>query len=237
MTPADLAELLKTTAAAVLAEHGLDTSGAACRPCHRRAAPQSRRTAITPPTWRLSSPEGRRQPAEAGRLAGRSVGASPDGISAADVAGPGFVNLRIEAVSPGRHHQQRHRRRRRPTAAPTTLARPEHQPRVRLAPTRPGPIHIGGTRWAAVGDALGRLLPRRAPDVVREYYFNDHGAQIDRFAQLAGRRGAGRAAPEDGYAGDYIDEIAAQVLARDPDALSLPDDETRGDLPRASAST
>ena len=90
-----------------------------------------------------------------------------------------------------------------------------------------GPIHIGGTRWAAVGDALGRLLSTQGADVVREYYFNDHGAQIDRFTNSLIAAAKGEPAPEDGYAGDYIDEIAAQVLAKEPDALSLPDDEMR----------
>ena len=76
-----------------------------------------------------------------------------------------------------------------------------------------GPIHIGGTRWAAVGDALGRLLSTQGAEVVREYYFNDHGAQIDRFARSLVAAAKGEPAPEDGYAGDYIADIAAKVLA------------------------
>ena len=88
-----------------------------------------------------------------------------------------------------------------------------------------GPIHIGGTRWAAVGDALGRLLTTQGADVVREYYFNDHGAQIDRFASSLIAAAKGEPTPEDGYAGSYIADIAAQVLQKAPDALSLPDAE------------
>ncbi|WP_264993031.1 arginine--tRNA ligase domain-containing protein, partial [Mycobacterium montefiorense] len=88
-----------------------------------------------------------------------------------------------------------------------------------------GPIHIGGTRWAAVGDALGRLLSTQGADVVREYYFNDHGAQIDRFANSLIAAAKGEPTPEDGYAGTYINDIAAQVLAKAPDALSLPEAE------------
>ena len=76
-----------------------------------------------------------------------------------------------------------------------------------------GPIHIGGTRWAAVGDALGRLLTTQGADVVREYYFNDHGAQIDRFANSLIAAAKGEPTPEDGYAGSYIADIAAQILA------------------------
>ena len=61
--------------------------------------------------------------------------------------------------------------------------------------------------------------------MVREYYFNDHGAQIDRFTNSLVAAAKGEPTPDDGYAGDYIDDIAAQVLAKEPDALSLPDDE------------
>ena len=71
------------------------------------------------------------------------------------------------------------------------------------------------------------MLAAQGAHVVREYYFNDHGAQIDRFANSLIAAAKGEPTPEDGYAGDYINEIAAQVLAKDPDALSLPDDEMR----------
>jgi len=60
---------------------------------------------------------------------------------------------------------------------------------------------------------------------VREYYFNDHGTQIDRFTNSLIAAAKDEPTPDDGYAGDYIKEIAAQVLAKDPDALTLPDDE------------
>ena len=81
-------------------------------------------------------------------------------------------------------------------------------------PDRPHPHR--GTRWAAVGDALGRLLSTQSAEVVREYYFNDHGAQIDRFVNSLVAASQGEPAPEDGYAGAYIADIAAQVLAKAP---------------------
>jgi arginyl-tRNA synthetase len=90
-----------------------------------------------------------------------------------------------------------------------------------------GPIHIGGTRWAAVGDALGRLLSTQGASVVREYYFNDHGAQIDRFTNSLIAAANGQPTPEDGYAGGYINDIADQILAKAPDALSLTGEEQR----------
>ena len=77
-------------------------------------------------------------------------------------------------------------------------------------------MHIGGARWAAVGDALGRVLSTQGAEVVREYYFNDAGAQIDRFARSLLAAARGLPAPEDGYGGDYIAEIAARVTAAHP---------------------
>jgi arginyl-tRNA synthetase len=90
-----------------------------------------------------------------------------------------------------------------------------------------GPLHIGGVRWAAVGDSLARVLEASGAVVVREYYFNDHGAQIDRFARSLLARAQGHEAPEDGYGGQYIADIAEQVVADalaagEPDPSTLP---------------
>ena len=88
-----------------------------------------------------------------------------------------------------------------------------------------GPIHLGGTRWAAVGDALGRVLEASGAEVTREYYFNDHGAQIDRFSRSLAAAAKGEPTPDDGYAGDYIDDIAAQIVAAHPGILDMPESE------------
>ena len=223
MTPADLAELLKSTASAVLAEHGLDVS----------ALPQ------TVTVERPRNPEHGDYASNLALQLGKKVGANPrelagwlaealahaDGISQAEVAGPGFINMRLEASAQA-------------TIVNTVLdkgksfgnsndlaGRKVNLEFVSANPT--GPIHIGGTRWAAVGDALGRLLSTQGADVVREYYFNDHGTQIDRFASSLIAAAKDEPTPEDGYAGSYITDIAAQVLAKAPDALSLPESEMR----------
>jgi arginyl-tRNA synthetase len=81
-----------------------------------------------------------------------------------------------------------------------------------------GPVHVGGVRWAAVGDALARLLRAAGAEVGTEYYFNDAGSQIDRFARSLYAAAHGEPAPEDGYGGGYIAEIAQRVLDRDPNA-------------------
>ncbi len=151
--------------------------------------------------------------------------AEADGIASADVAGPGFVNLRIEASAQGvivRNILAAGADFGRSTALDGQNINLEF---VSANPT--GPIHIGGTRWAAVGDALGRLLSTQGARVVREYYFNDHGAQIDRFTNSLIAAANGRPAPEDGYAGAYINDIADQILAKAPDALSLTGEEQR----------
>ncbi len=88
-----------------------------------------------------------------------------------------------------------------------------------------GPVHIGGARWAAVGDALGRVLSTQGATVVREYYFNDAGAQIDRFARSLLAAARGMAAPDDGYGGDYIQDIAGKITAAHPEVAELSDEE------------
>jgi arginyl-tRNA synthetase len=90
-----------------------------------------------------------------------------------------------------------------------------------------GPLHLGGTRWAAVGDALGRIFTASGAEVTREYYFNDHGAQIDRFARSLLASARKEAVPEDGYGGQYIHDIANAVTAQRPDAPGLPDAEAQ----------
>src|SRR5690606_34086832 len=88
-----------------------------------------------------------------------------------------------------------------------------------------GPIHLGGVRWAAVGDALARLLRATGADVTTEYYFNDAGAQIDRFARSLLAAARGEEIPEDGYGGAYIHDLASAVVAAQPEAPGLPEPE------------
>ncbi|MES1171356.1 MAG: arginine--tRNA ligase, partial [Actinomycetota bacterium] len=93
-----------------------------------------------------------------------------------------------------------------------------------------GPVHLGGARWAAVGDSLARLLQFHGATVIREYYFNDHGVQIDRFAASLLAVVTGEDAPEDGYGGEYIQDIANEVMVEamaggDVDPIELPREE------------
>ena len=170
---------------------------------------------------RLAKPAGR-PPREVAEVLAEELRAQP-GIAAVDVAGPGFLNITLAQGALGRIAVEA------VTAGPAyghtdTLAGQKLDLEfVSANPT--GPVHIGGTRWAAVGDALGRLLEVSGATVTREYYFNDAGAQIDRFARSLMAAAHGRPVPEDGYAGDYIGEIATQVVDAEPGVLQLPEEQ------------
>ena len=219
MTPADLAELLKITASAVLAEHGLDTAALPAMVTVERPRNPEHGDYASNLAMQLGKKVGTNPRDLAGWLA--DALSRTDGIASAEVAGPGFVNMRLEASAQGiivnnvidAGENFGH-----------SDAMAGHKVNLEFVSANPtGPIHIGGTRWAAVGDALGRLLSTQGADVVREYYFNDHGAQIDRFTDSLIAAAKGEPTPPDGYAGSYITDIAAQVVEKAPDALSLPE--------------
>lgn len=143
------------------------------------------------------------------------------GVAAVDVAGPGFLNITLDAAAAGE-------------IARTVVEQGEAFGRARsmagtavnlefVSANPTGPVHLGGTRWAAVGDSLARVLEAQGADVVREYYFNDAGAQIDRFARSLLARAQGEPAPEDGYGGEYITDIAGRIVAENPGVLDSGD--------------
>ncbi len=221
MTPADLADLLRTTATKVLAEHGLDTAALPATVTVERPRNPEHGDYATNVALQVAKKVGANPRELAGWLA--TALADADGIASAEVAGPGFVNLRIEASAQGQIVANIARAGNTYGNSKILDGKSINLEFVSANPT--GPIHIGGTRWAAVGDALGRLLSTQGAHVVREYYFNDHGAQIDRFVNSLIAAAKGESAPEDGYAGAYIADIAADVLKKAPDALNLPDEQ------------
>ncbi|SDQ07666.1 arginine--tRNA ligase [Quadrisphaera sp. DSM 44207] len=150
------------------------------------------------------------------------------GVKSVDVAGPGFLNIVLDAAAAGELARTVVEAGPAYGRGEAAAGRSVNLEFVSANPT--GPIHLGGTRWAAVGDSLARVLEACGARVAREYYFNDHGAQIDRFARSLLARARGQEAPEDGYGGAYVEEIAARVLADvraagEADPLSLPEDE------------
>ncbi|NLU84449.1 arginine--tRNA ligase [Rhodococcus sp. HNM0569] len=218
MTPADLAELLHATTAKVLAERGLDASVLPETLTVERPRNPEHGDYATNVAMQVAKKAGTAPRDLAGWLA--TALAETDGIDSADVAGPGFLNIRLAADAQGQ------------IVADVLAGGTAYGNAGTLAGTRinlefvsanpTGPIHLGGTRWAAVGDALGRILTTQGAEVTREYYFNDHGEQIDRFARSLVASALGEPTPENGYAGAYIVEIANQVIERRPDVLTLP---------------
>lgn len=153
-----------------------------------------------------------------------------DGIEAVEVAGPGFINIRLSAGAAGELARTILEQGDAYGSSAVGAGSAVNLEYVSANPT--GPIHIGGARWAAVGDSLARILRFTGYDVVREYYFNDHGNQINHFSASLLARALGRPVPEDGYGGQCIQEIADRVIADavaagEPDPRTLPEDEAQ----------
>jgi arginyl-tRNA synthetase len=225
MTPHDLARELFERILVVASRQGVDTSGLTVddvvleRPKNRDHGDWASSVAL-----KLAKPWGLNPRDLAGELAAELSTVS--GIAGVEVAGPGFINVRLDAAAAG-------------ALAKTIVDQAAAYGRgslyqgvslnlefVSANPT--GPIHMGGTRWAAVGDSLARILQAQGGEVTREYYFNDHGAQIDRFSRSLIAAYLGEPTPEDGYGGAYIHDIAARVAAAyEHDLRALPREEAQ----------
>ena len=143
-------------------------------------------------------------------------------VSAVNIAGPGFINITLNRASQADlvrtilTAQEKH-------GHGTALAGVKiNLEFISANPT--GPLHLGHTRWAAVGDALGRVLTAAGADVTREFYINDRGNQMDIFGQSVQAAALGQPIPEDGYKGEYIADLAKAVLAHNPTITALADE-------------
>ncbi len=147
--------------------------------------------------------------------------AEVDGIARAEVAGPGFLNITLDAAAAGLLARKIVEAGEEYGRGTLYQGVPMDLEFVSANPT--GPITVAGARWAAVGDSLARLFEAQGALVTRENYFNDHGSQIDRFARSLVAAYRGEPAPDDGYGGGYILDIAARVIESYPGELdSLP---------------
>lgn len=144
------------------------------------------------------------------------------GVEKVDIAGPGFINIFVSDAAAGSLAKLIVELGSNYGRGADLLGMKINLEFVSANPT--GPIHLGGTRWAAVGDSLARVLAFAGALVTREYYFNDHGAQIDRFARSLLASARGLEAPEDGYSGAYIKEIAQRILAETAEDILAFDD-------------
>ncbi|WP_053721991.1 arginine--tRNA ligase [Saccharothrix sp. NRRL B-16348] len=219
MTPAALAELVRATAVDVLSTRGLDPAALPTAVTIERPRNPEHGDYATNVALQTAKKVGVASRDLAGWLADALTGT--DAISSVEVAGPGFLNLRLAADAQGAIVRD-------VLKAGDAYGRGDQFAGTRInlefvSANPTGPIHLGGTRWAAVGDALGRILTANGGEVTREYYFNDAGAQIDRFVRSLIAAAKGEPAPEDGYAGGYIGDIAAEVLRQEPSALTAED--------------
>ena len=223
MTPAKLADAVLAAAAAVFTDRDLDL-------------------ALLPASTAVERPRNPEHGDYASTLAlalGKKAGVAPRelaqaladklaataGIRSVEMAGPGFLNIRLDAAAAGETARTVVTEGDAYGAGNSLANQKINLEFVSANPT--GPVHIGGVRWAAVGDALARVLGASGATVGTEYYFNDAGAQIDRFASSLLAAAKGEPTPQDGYGGAYIFDIAKTILERHPTALDAPDDQAR----------
>ncbi len=146
-----------------------------------------------------------------------------DGVSAVEIAGPGFLNISVDAGAQGKVADEI-------VAAAEAYGRNTalagEKINVEFISANPtGPLHLGHTRWAAVGDALARVLDAAGAEVDREFYINDRGNQMNLFGASILAVALGQPVPEGGYQGGYVKGLADQVLAENPGILDLPEAE------------
>ncbi len=157
----------------------------------------------------------------AGMIAERLSGS--EGVASVDIAGPGFLNIRVTADAQG------------VLAAQVVAAGSSYGTSQTLAGTRfnvefisanpTGPLHLGHTRWAVVGDAIARVLEAAGAEVAREFYINDRGSQMDKFGASLEAVALGHDVPEDGYHGAYVHDLAQRVVQENPHIVDLPSGE------------
>ena len=145
------------------------------------------------------------------------------GIECVDVAGPGFLNITLSEAAQGELA-------RTIVGAGADYGRTDTLAKERVnlefvSANPTGPVHLGHTRWAALGDSLRRLLESAGADVTSEHYVNDAGVQMQRFGESLLAAARGEPTPEDGYAGEYIDDVAKRLVQATPELLELSDDE------------
>ena len=223
MTPADLSQLIRQAAVSVLTAHDLDASVVPETVTVERPRNPEHGDYATNVALQVAKKAGTNPRELAGWLA--DALAADAAIDTAEVAGPGFLNLRLASAAQGQLVGEI-------LAAGISYGGSKRYDGQKInlefvSANPTGPIHLGGTRWAAVGDSLGRVLEASGAEVTREYYFNDHGGQIDRFARSLVAAAKGEPTPEDGYGGEYIKEIAGAVVEKHADALAGSDEEVQ----------
>ena len=222
MTPEQLSDLVvEVVRAAVeageltLEPSDLPSDGRIERPRSREHGDWATSVAMT-----LAKPAGVAPRAVAEVIAPRLAASA--GIVKVDVAGPGFLNITLDAAAAGELASAI-------VEAGASFGHGDTLAGVRvnvefISANPTGPLHLGHTRWAAVGDAIARVLAAQGAEVDREFYINDRGSQMEKFGASIMAAANGRPVPDDGYHGGYIVDLAAEILEAHPEFLALPDD-------------
>lgn len=146
-----------------------------------------------------------------------------DGVTDVEIAGPGFLNIRVAAAAQGVIAADIVRAGSGYGQTNTLSGQRINVEFISANPT--GPLHLGHTRWAAVGDAIASVLDRAGADVDREFYINDRGVQMNLFGESIQAAALGQPVPENGYRGSYIADLARDIVAAEPSIMELPDEE------------
>ena len=148
----------------------------------------------------------------------------PAGINKVEIAGPGFINITLETASQAAAVLKIISLGKKFGTGDLLAGKKINLEFVSANPT--GPLHLGHTRWAAVGDSLGRVLSAAGAQVTREFYVNDRGNQMDLFGASIRAAALNQPRPDDGYHGAYIEELAKEIVKSNPAFTSLPESES-----------
>jgi arginyl-tRNA synthetase len=217
VTPAELSALVRACVAAAV-EAGEVAAEVPAEVIIERPKNPEHGDYTTNVALRLAKPAGRPAREVAEVIAARLRESA--GVAKVDVAGPGFLNITLAAATLGAVAHEI-------VAAGVAYGQSDELAGQRInlefvSANPTGPVHLGHTRWAALGDSLHRLLEAAGADVTAEHYINDAGSQLAKFAASLYAVAQGEPVPDDGYHGDYVAEVAKQVLAEHPDVLDLP---------------
>ena len=155
----------------------------------------------------------------------QSALAAEPNISKVDIAGPGFINFTLNRASQAELVNVINQAGKNYGNGSSLAGKNFNVEFISANPT--GPLHLGHTRWAAVGDVLARILGAAGANVTREFYINDRGVQMDLFGESVRAAALGNPIPEDGYQGDYISDIAKHLIEQDAGILELPEAEQK----------
>ena len=170
----------------------------------------------------LAKPSGK-SPRDVAEIVQRGLQGNSE-IAKIEIAGPGFINITLAKASQGAVVNAILNEREKFGRVTILSGRKINLEFISANPT--GPLHLGHTRWAAVGDALASVLAAGGAEVTREFYINDRGTQMELFGASLRAAARGEARPEEGYQGDYINDLAKLIVAQHPEYLEL--DEAAG---------